>query len=121
MKTKYDEITLTYNLSGIIIPTKCYEHIYKNGTYLIPPVLALNNDIIDKDATRTEVHQAEKKHEAKQNDRALYKTFNTSCKNFIMEVVDKMWYKELKDPDPFYTNNMALKLIDHLTEFCSRL
>ena len=30
-----------------------------------------------------------------------------------------MWYKELEDPDTFYTNVTALKLLDHLTEFCS--
>ena len=31
-----------------------------------------------------------------------------------MEVVDETWYKELEDPDKFYTNVMALKLLDHL-------
>ena len=38
-----------------------------------------------------------------------------------MEVVDKTWYKELEDPDKFYTNVTALKLLEHLTEFCSGL
>ena len=38
-----------------------------------------------------------------------------------MEVVDENWYKELEDPDIFYTNVMALKLLEHLTEFCSGL
>ena len=27
MKTKYDELTLTHNLSGVILPTERYEHI----------------------------------------------------------------------------------------------
>ena len=121
MKTKYDKMTLTHNLSGVILPTKRYEHIYSNGAYLIPPVIALYNDTIYKDATRTEVRQAMRKHEAKKNDRALYKTANTSCNNLIMEVVDKTWDKELEDPDMFYTNVTALKLPDHLTEFCSGL
>ena len=35
-----------------------------------------------------------------------------------MEVVDKTWYKELEDPNMFYTNVTALKLLDHLTELC---
>ena len=35
-----------------------------------------------------------------------------------MEVVDETWYKKLEDPDTFYTNNTALKIINHLTEFC---
>ena len=38
-----------------------------------------------------------------------------------MGVVDETWYKELEDPDTFYTNVMALKLLDHLTEFFSGL
>ena len=46
---------------------------------------------------------------------------HNACKNFIMEVVDETWYKELEDPGTFYTNVTALKLLDHLTEFCSGL
>ena len=38
-----------------------------------------------------------------------------------MEVVDETWYKELEDPDIFYTNVTALKLLDHITKFCSGL
>ena len=56
MKTKYDELNLTHNISGAMLPSKCYEHIYKKGAYLIPPVIILYDDTIDKDATRTEVH-----------------------------------------------------------------
>ena len=118
MKIKYDEITLTYNLSRVIIPAKRYKHIYKKGAYLIPPVITLYDDTINKDAPRNECNQAEEKHETKRNDRQLYKTANNSCKNFIMEVVDETWYKEIKYPDTFYTDVMDLKLLDHLTKFC---
>ena len=118
MMTKYDKLTLTHNLLGVILPSECYEQIYKKGAYLIPPVIALYDDTINKDATRTEFHQAEGKHEARRNDRQLYKTANNASRNFIMVVVDKTWYKELEDPDTFYTNVTALKLLDHLTEFC---
>ena len=38
-----------------------------------------------------------------------------------MAVADKTWCKELEDPDTFYTKVTALKLLDHLTEFCSGL
>ena len=62
MKTEYDELNLTHNLSGVIIPTERYDHIYSNGAYLILQVIALYDDTIDKDATRTEVHRAERKH-----------------------------------------------------------
>ena len=32
-----------------------------------------------------------------------------------------MWYKELEDPDTFYTKVTAIKLLEHLTEFCAGL
>ena len=35
-----------------------------------------------------------------------------------MEVIEETWYKELEDPDTFYTNITALQLLEHLTEFC---
>ena len=38
-----------------------------------------------------------------------------------MDFVDETWYKELKDPDTFYTKVTALKLLDHLTDFCAGL
>ena len=92
MKTKYYKLTLTHNLSGVILPTERYDHIYSKGAYLIPRVIALYDDAIDREATRTKVHQAKGKYKAKRNDRALYKTADTVCKNFIIEVVDNTWY-----------------------------
>ena len=44
-----------------------------------------------------------------------------SCNNFILEVLNETWYKELEDPDTFYTNVMALKALDHLTKLFSGL
>ena len=121
LKTKYEELTLTHNLLGVILPTKRYEQVYSNGPYKILSVIELYDDAIDINVTRTEVHQAEGKHKAKINDRAYYETADTECKNFIIEVVDEKWYKELEDPDTFYTNVTALKLLEHSTEFFSVL
>ena len=101
MNTKYDELTLTHNLSGVILTSERYDHIYKKGAYLIPSIIALYNDTIDNDATITEVHRADGKQKAKRNERQLYKTANISCKNFIREVVDETWHKKLKGPDTF--------------------
>ena len=36
-------------------------------------------------------------------------------------MVDETWYKELEDPDTFYTKVTTLKLLDHLTDFCAGL
>ena len=67
------------------------------------------------------MHRAEGKHKAQRNERQLYETADNACQSFIMAVVDESWYKELEDPDTFYTNVTDLKLLDHLTEFCAGL
>ena len=87
MKTNYNELTLTHNISGVILPTKRYEQVYSNGAYVIPSVIALYDDAIDINATRTEVHQVEGKHKAKRNDCALYETSNTECKTSLWKLL----------------------------------
>ena len=52
MRNTYDKLTLQHNLSGVILPAERYEQIYKNGAYVIPPVIPLYYDNIDKYATR---------------------------------------------------------------------
>ena len=69
MKTKYDELTLTHNLSGVILPADRYEQIYNNRAYVVPLVIPLYNDTIHKDATRLEINHAKGKHDARRNDR----------------------------------------------------
>ena len=115
MKTKYDKLTINHNLSGGILPSGRYEHIYKKGSYVIPPAIALYDETIKKYATRIEVHRAEGKHKARKNDRHIYETASNACQTFIMAVVDETWYKEFEDPDTFYTKVTALKLLDRLT------
>ena len=61
MKTKYDELTLDHNLLRVILPSKRYQQIYKKRAYLIPPIIALYDETIYKEATRTEVHREEGK------------------------------------------------------------
>ena len=88
MKTNYDELMLTHNLSGVILPSERYKQIYNKGGYLIPPVIALYDDTIDKNATITEFHRSEGKHKARRIDHQPYETADNACRNFIMVVVE---------------------------------
>ena len=67
------------------------------------------------------MHRAEGNHEALRNDRQLYETAKNACRSFIVVVVDENWYKELEDPDTFYTKVTAIKILDQLTELCAGL
>ena len=55
MAMNYEELTLTHNLSGVILPSKRYKEVYSNGAYKILSVIALYDDAIGINATRTEV------------------------------------------------------------------
>ena len=46
MKTTYNELTLEHNILGVILPAERYEQIYKNGAYVILPVIPLYDDNI---------------------------------------------------------------------------
>ena len=64
IKQTYNELKLEHNLLGVILPAERYEQIYKNGAYVISPVVPLYDDNIDKDATRLEINRAKGKHKA---------------------------------------------------------
>ena len=119
MSTKYDELKNENNLSGVILPQIRYENMYGVGQFTIPLLVSLYDILIVTDATSTEVHRAEGANESKRNDRALFNTVNTGYVNFIMSVVKDTWFKELEDPDTFYTKFTTIKFIDQLTEHCS--
>ena len=68
-----------------------------------PSVIPLYDENIEKDATRLEINLAEGKHKARRNDSQLYETADNACRSFIIAVVEETWYKELEDPDTFYT------------------
>ena len=62
-----------------------------------------------------EINRVEGKRKARRNNRQLYETADNACCSLIMTVMDKTWYKGLKDPDIFYTKVTAIKLLEHLT------
>ena len=72
MQAKYDELALTDNLSGVILPTDRNKHIYGKVLYDIPPVVALYDDSIETDKYIKEVHQADGNHKVRRNNHALY-------------------------------------------------
>ena len=89
--------------------------IYRVGPFPVSPLVSLYDTSIATHATRTEVYRAEVANDSKRNDRALYDMANMGCANFILYVVEETWFKELKDPDTFYTKVKTIKLLDHLT------
>ena len=114
--TKYDELKLSHNLSEVILPTERYEGVYSNRAYKIPSVIALYDDAIDINTTRTEVHRAEEKHKAKINYHALYGTADKECKTSLWKQLARLGTKnqmiltrfiQTSRPSNFYNISMS--------------
>ena len=86
-----------HNLSGVIIPTDRYEHIYAKGVYSIPSVVVLYDDSIDRDTTRTEFHQVEGKNEAKRNDSAATKRRTRRAKTSLWKFLTRRGTRSSKN------------------------
>ena len=80
-------------MAGVILTEDRYKHIYKQGPYVVPSVVSVYDVTIDANAEKTIVKRAELAHESKCSDRVIYDTADTGCINFIMSVVNKIWYK----------------------------
>ena len=93
MSTKYNEFKNKHNISGVILPQIRYGNIYGVGPFPIPLIVSLYDTSIAINATRIEVHRDKVVNKSKCNGQALYNTANTGCANFIMSVVEDMWFK----------------------------
>ncbi len=69
--------------------------------------------IVD-DATTVVRIRAEAAHKARLNDYASFEATESGAAKFLREVVDKVWYNDLKDADTFYTKVSALEIISFL-------
>jgi hypothetical protein len=53
-------------------------------------------------------------HKSHLDDYASYKAAEHGIAKFLRNVVDKIWYNNLKDAETFYTKDMALEIMAHL-------
>ncbi len=73
--------------------------------------------MIPNDASTVVRVKAEAAHKLKLEDFANYETAERGCSKFLPDVVDEVWYNELKDADTFYTQVPALDIIGASTRW----
>jgi len=73
-----------------------------------PPLY--NKNITDNATTVVHVH-AEAAHKSRINDYASYKVAERGVAKFLRNVVDEIWYNDLKDADTFYTKVTAIDIM----------
>ena len=76
--------------------------------------LPLYDELIADNAP-TVVHvRAEAAHKSKLKDYNNYEAAERGCAKFLRDVVDEVWYNDLKDAETFYTQVTALELMTFL-------
>ncbi len=75
------------------------------------PTLPLYNATINNDTTTVVCVRANAAHHSCLADYAAYKAAKRGVAKFLCNVIDKVWYKDLKDAETFYTKVTALKIM----------
>jgi hypothetical protein len=114
MEIPYDQLGGTHSLMGILTNATRYTADHGNATFVCPLCLPLYDTTIADDAITVICVCAESSHQAKLDNYASFKAAECGAAKFLCEVINEVWYNNLKDADTFYTKVTACKIIAFL-------
>jgi hypothetical protein len=114
MEIPYNQLGGTHSLVGILTDATRYAVDHGGATFVRPLRLLLYDATIADDTTTVICIRAESAHQAKLNDYASFEAAERGVVKFLHEVVDEVWYNDLKDANTFYTKATARKIIAFL-------
>ena len=102
-----------HNLSGLIQRSSVYaSHRTDGATFPTYVALEIYRDIAD-DAQHRTIRKEEAIHKVKIADEGLRLAAEAGASDFIRSVIDETWYRDLQDPDYFYTKVTAMGFLDY--------
>jgi hypothetical protein len=114
MEIPYNQLGGLHSLTAILTDPLRYTANHGGAAFKCPARLPLyNKNIADNATTVVRIH-AESAHCTRLEDYASYKAAKHGAAKFLREVVNKVWYNDLKDADTFYTKVLALKIMAFL-------
>ena len=114
MEVPYDQLGGVHSLTSLITDNVRYAAKHGGNSFKCPICLLLYNTSIKDDATTVVRVCAEAAHKARLNDYASFEAAKRGAAKFLREVVDEVWYNDLKDANTFYTKVTALEIISFL-------
>ncbi len=81
---------------------------------MVPPLSVPSACRSTTDATTVVRVHAESAYKACLNNFASYEAAEHGSAKFLHKTIDKVWYNDLKDANPFYTKVLALKIMTFL-------
>ena len=101
MVIPYDQLNGIHSLTAILTEAAKYEAEHGNTIFVHPTHLPLYDKNIADDATTVVRVRAEAAHKARLDDYASYEVAKCGVSKFLRNVVDEIWYNDLKDADTF--------------------
>jgi hypothetical protein len=114
MEIPYNQLGGTHSLVRILTDATRYAADHGGATFVRPLRLPLYNATIADNATTVVCVRAESAHQAKLDNYASFKAAERGAAKFLREVVDEVWYNDLKDANTFYTKVTAREIIAFL-------
>jgi hypothetical protein len=110
----YDQLLGVHSLTAILTEAAKYKANHGASKFVRPSRLPLYDRNIANDAT-TVIHVCTKAaHKSSLNNYASYKAAKRGVSKVLCNVVDKIWYNDLKYTKTFYTKVTALEIMAHL-------
>jgi hypothetical protein len=101
MVIPYNLLTGVHSLTAILMEAGKYEAYHGNHTFVRPSRLPLYDATIDDNAATVIRIRAEAAHKSCLADNARYEAAKRGVAKFLHNVIDKVWYKDLKDAKTF--------------------
>ena len=114
MVIDYDQLKGIHSLTAILTEAAKYEAGHGNKKFVRPTRLPLYDTTIADDATTVVRVRAKVAHKARLDDYASYEAAERRVSTFFRNVVDEIWYNDLKDAETFYTRVLAIDIMAHL-------
>ena len=111
MVIPYDQLNGLHSLAVILTEATKYKAEHGNAKFIRPVCLPLYNKNIADNATTVIRVCAEAAHKSRLDDYASYEAAERGVAKFLRDVVNEIWYNDLKDAETFYTKVTAIKIM----------
>jgi len=114
MVIPFDAVGGIHSLTALLMDEAKYATAHGGHKFVRPVRLPLYDKLIADDA-QTVVHvRAEAAHKSKLEDYNNYEATERGCAKFLRDVVNEVWYNDLKDAETIYTQVTALEIMTFL-------
>ena len=111
MVISYDQLKGIHSLAAILTDAAKYEANHGNAKFVRPCCLPLYDKNIANNVTTVVRVCAEAAHKSRLDDYASYEAADRGVSKFLRNVVDEIWYNDLKDAETFYTKVTAIDIM----------